>query len=43
VSAKQRRAAWARLIKKVYGADPLRRGWRQSPMKIIVSSRQQFL
>jgi hypothetical protein len=35
VSAKQSRAAWARLIKKVYDADPLRCARCHSPMKII--------
>ena len=35
VSAKQSRAAWARLIKKVYYTDPLRCARCHSPMKII--------
>ena len=35
VSAKQSRAAWARLIKKVYDADPLICCQCHSPMKII--------
>jgi hypothetical protein len=35
VSAKQSRAAWARLIKKVYEADPLSCPRCHSPMKII--------
>ena len=35
MSAKQSRAAWARPIKKVYEADPLRCARCRSPMKII--------
>ena len=35
VSAKQSRAAWARLIKKVYDADALRCARCHRPMKII--------
>jgi hypothetical protein len=35
VSAKHSRAAWARLIKKVYDADPLICSRCRSPMKII--------
>jgi hypothetical protein len=35
VSAKQSRAAWARLIKKVYDADPLICSRCHSPMKVI--------
>jgi hypothetical protein len=35
VSARQSRAAWARLIKKVYDADPLCCPRCRSPMKII--------
>jgi len=35
VSAKQSRAAWARLIKKVYGADPLTCPRCHNPMKVI--------
>ncbi len=35
VSAKQSRAAWARLIKKIYEADPLRCPRCHKPMKII--------
>ena len=35
VSAKRSRAAWARLINKVYDANPLRCARCHSPMKII--------
>jgi hypothetical protein len=35
VSAKQSRAAWARLIKKVYEADPLPCPRCHNPMKVI--------
>ena len=35
VSAKQSRAAWARLIKKVYDADPLCCPHCRRPMKVI--------
>ena len=35
VSARQSRAAWARLIKKLYDADPLICSRRHSPMKVI--------
>jgi hypothetical protein len=35
VSARQSRAAWVRLIKKVYDADPLCCPRCHSPMKII--------
>jgi hypothetical protein len=35
VSAKQSRAAWARLIKKVYEADPLSCPRCHKPMKVI--------
>lgn len=35
VSAKQSRAAWARLIKKVYDADPLSCPRCHNPMKLI--------
>ncbi len=35
VSAKQRRAAWARLIKKVYDADPLTCSRCGKPMKVL--------
>ena len=35
MSAKQSRAAWARLIKKVYEADPLTCSRCHNPMKVI--------
>ena len=35
MSAKQSRAAWARLIKKVYEADPLTCPRGHNPMKVI--------
>jgi hypothetical protein len=35
VSLKQSRAAWARLIKKVYEADPLTCARCHKPMKVI--------
>jgi hypothetical protein len=39
VSAKQGRAAWARLIKKVFEADPLSCPRCQKPMEVIAVLR----